>query len=204
MKRSHIVVLVILLVLILDQALKIYIKTNFEFYRGFNILGLEWARIHFIENDGMAFGISLGQSWGKLFLSVFRIAMVGFLIWLIRKMIQEKESIGLLISFSLIIAGAIGNILDSAFYGILFSKSGIHTVAEFLPEAGGYAPFLYGHVVDMLYFPLLDTHWPEWFPFFGGQRFQFFKPIFNIADSSITIGVLSIFLFHRKLFRQKN
>lgn len=202
MKKSYIVTLVILAVLILDQWLKVYVKLNFELGRGFELFGLEWARIHFVENEGMAFGISLGLGWGKLLLSVFRIVMVGFLIYLVRTMIKEKEHTGLLISFALIIAGAMGNIIDSAVYGLIFSESSYHNMAEFMPADGGYAPFLYGHVVDMLHFPMLDTLLPDWLPIWGGERFQFFRPVFNVADSAITVGVVSIFLFHRKIFRK--
>jgi len=199
LKKSHIVILIILVVLLLDQTLKFYIKTNFAIGQGFDILGIPWAKIHFIENEGMAFGISFGNEIGKLLLSLFRIIMVIVLAYMIKKLIDAGESTGLLISFSLIIAGALGNIIDSAVYGILFSDSPYHTnqVAEFLPEEGGYAPFLFGKVVDMLYFPIINTTWPDWVPAWGGQPFRFFKPVFNIADSAISTGVISILLFHR-------
>ena len=189
--------------MILDQILKVYIKTNFEYGTGFDILGLSWAKIHFVENEGMAFGISFGGPAGKLALSLFRIAMIIFLIYLVSKLIKAKESIGLLISFALIIAGALGNIVDSAFYGMIFSESPkFHGgVAEFMPAGGGYANFLHGKVVDMLYFPVIDTFLPDWFPFWGGERFQFFKPVFNIADTAISTGVISILVFHRRFFK---
>ena len=204
MKKSLIVTLVIILVLILDQWLKVWVKLNINYGEGFNILGLDWAQIHFIENPGMAFGLSYGGVTGKIILSTFRIVMVAVLIYILRSLIKNKEPIGLLISFALIIAGAMGNILDSMFYGLIFSKSVFHGgLAEFMPEAGGYAPFLQGKVVDMLYFPLLDTTLPEWFPFWSGERFQFFRPVFNIADSAISVGVASIILFHRKFFKQE-
>ena len=168
----------------------------------FGIFGLPWARIHFVENEGMAFGISLGGATGKLALSLFRILAVFFLVYLIRTLIRAKESFGLLLSFSLILAGAIGNILDSAFYGLIFSASLYHGgLAELFPEGGGYAPFLFGKVVDMLYFPMIDTRLPEWIPVWGGERFQFFKPVFNIADTAISTGVISLLLFHRKFLR---
>lgn len=189
--------------MILDQILKVYIKTNFEYGSGFDLLNLSWAKIHFVENEGMAFGISFGGAAGKLALSLFRIAMIAFLIYLISKLIKAKESYGLLISFALIIAGALGNIVDSAFYGMIFSESPkFHGgVAEFMPEGGGYAKFLHGKVVDMLYFPIIDTILPDWFPLWGGERFQFFKPVFNIADTAISTGVISILVFHRRFFK---
>ena len=201
MKRSWLVVAIVLVVLILDQWLKVYVKTSIPYGSGYDILGLSWAKIHFIENEGMAFGFEFGGKIGKLLLSLFRILMVGFLIYLVRGLIYAKESIGLIISFALIIAGAIGNILDSAFYGLIFSESSFHGgLAELFPSEGGYAGFLYGRVVDMLYFPLIDANWPDWMPLVGGDRFQFFRPVFNLADAAISSGVISILLFHRKFF----
>lgn len=202
MKRSWIIIGIILLVLILDQTLKIYIKTNFALREGFDILGLDWAKIFFVENRGMAFGMELPGGNGKLILSLFRIVMISFLGYLLWVMMKAKESMSLLIGFSLILAGAIGNMIDSAFYGLIFSESPYHSglAAEFMPEGGGYAAFLHGKVVDMFYFPLIDTHWPEWVPRFGGDRFQFFRPVFNLADAAITSGVISILLFNRAFF----
>ena len=201
MKRSWLVVAIVMIVLILDQWLKVYVKTSIPYGSGYDILGLSWAKIHFIENEGMAFGFEFGGKIGKLLLSLFRILMVGFLIYLVRGLIYAKESIGLIISFALIIAGAIGNILDSAFYGLIFSESSFHGgLAEMFPSEGGYAGFLYGRVVDMLYFPLIDANWPDWMPLVGGDRFQFFRPVFNLADAAISSGVISILLFHRKFF----
>lgn len=203
MKRSYLLIAVITAILIVDQALKIYIKTNYTIGGGFDMMGLPWAKIHFIENEGMAFGLKFGGEIGKYILSIFRIIMVGFLIYLLRSMLKTRESLGLLISFSLIIAGAIGNILDSAFYGLIFSASGYHSgIAEIFPEGGGYASFLQGKVVDMFYFPIINTHLPEWFPFWGGERFQFFRPVFNVADAAISVGVALILVFHRAYFIQ--
>ena len=203
--KTVLVILIILFVLILDQWLKIYVKTNIEYGRGFDILGLSWAKIHFVENAGMAFGIKFGGSVGKLILSLFRLVMIGILGYIIHNLIKAKEPLGLLISFALIMAGAIGNIIDSAFYGVIFSESPMYHggLAEMFPEGGGYGKFLHGKVVDMLYFPVIDTHLPEWFPFWGGERFQFFKPVFNIADTAISTGVISILLFHRKFFKSE-
>ncbi len=167
----------------------------------FNILGLSWAKLHFVENNGMAFGLSLGGDYGKLILSVFRILAVGFLIYFINRLIELNGSKFLLTSFALILAGAIGNIIDSAFYGMIFSASPYHSgTAELFPAGGGYAGFLHGKVVDMLYFPMFRGNFPDWFPFWSGESFLFFRPVFNLADMAITIGVLSILLFQRKVF----
>ena len=188
-------------VLLLDQILKVYIKTNIEYGQGFDILGLSWAKIHFIENKGMAFGLSFGGVTGKYILSVFRILMVGLLSYLLAGLIKNKESKWLIFSFSLIVAGAVGNIIDSVFYGLIFSESSYHGgVAELVSFGEGYAPFLQGKVVDMLYFPMVDTILPDWVPIWGGQRFEFFQPVFNLADSAISVGVVSMLLFHRSFF----
>jgi signal peptidase II len=202
LKKHSFVLLIIALVLIVDQVLKIWIKTNLTYGEEFGILGLSWARIHFVENEGMAFGLAFGGPAGKLALSLFRIFAVLFLIYIIRSLIRNNEPRSLLACFALITAGAIGNIIDSTVYGLIFSESGYHKgVAEFLPEGGGYAGLLHGRVVDMLYFPLIDTTLPHWFPLWGGERFQFFKPVFNIADTSISTGVISLLVFHRSFLR---
>lgn len=168
------------------------------------LFGSSRALIHFVENNGMAFGITLGGSYGKLALSLFRIFAVGFLIYYLRHLIQSKVSFGLLVSFSLILAGALGNILDSAFYGLIFSESSYHGgVAVLFPPEGGYAGFLHGKVVDMLYFPLFQGDFPEWLPFWGGEPYLFFRPVFNLADMSITIGVLNILIFQRSFFASR-
>jgi len=205
MKKKYWVIIVMLLVLIIDQVSKIYIKTNFSYGGGFNILGLDWARIYFVENEGMAYGLQLGGDYGKLLLSVFRIIMVVVLLFLLVKLVKANEKLSLLISFSLIIAGAMGNIIDSAFYGMIFSETPqFHGgIAQLFPQEGGYASFLHGKVVDMLYFPMIDTHLPDWLPKWGGDRFIFFQPIFNIADSAITVGVVSLLLFNRSFFTRK-
>lgn len=166
----------------------------------FLIFGLSWARIHFVENEGMAFGLTLGGSYGKLILSIFRIVAVCFLLFLLYKMIKTSENTGVIISFSLILAGALGNIIDSAFYGMIFSNSPYHGgLATLFPEEGGYAPFLMGKVVDMLYFPFFKTNLPSWLPIWGGQEFEFFRPVFNIADSSIFCGICLFFIFYSKI-----
>ena len=205
MKKSVIVTLIIILVLILDQWLKTWVKLNMEYGSTIDILGLAWAKLHFVENNGMAFGLSYGGVAGKFILSTFRIAMVGVLIYILRSLIKNKEPLGLLIAFSLIIAGAMGNIIDSMFYGLIFSESVYHTgtLAEFMPEGGGYAPFLQGRVVDMFSFPLFSGTYPDWIPLLGGDNFTFFSFIFNVADAAISVGVASILLFHRKFFKQE-
>ncbi|MEP7320567.1 MAG: lipoprotein signal peptidase [Saprospiraceae bacterium] len=200
-KRTILCVLTVLAVIFFDQCLKIWVKTNMEYGSEFKILGLNWARVHFVENEGMAFGISLGGNMGKLFLSVFRILAVGFLIYILIRLIKSNEKWGLLVCFSLILAGAIGNILDSAFYGLMFTESYYQGgVAEYAPDKG-YAPFLFGRVVDMLYFPMIDTRWPSWVPIIGGDPFQFFRPVFNIADAAISTGVISLIVFFRSFFK---
>jgi signal peptidase II len=161
-----------------------------------------WFLLHFTENEGMAFGMRLGGEFGKLILSIFRIIAIGAIGYYLYHLTRKKANFGLVFSITLILAGALGNIIDSAFYGLLFSQSSYHTVAAFLPEGGGYSNFLHGKVVDMLYFPLVSGNFPDWLPFWGGQNFIFFRPVFNIADSSITVGVILLLLFQRKFFRK--
>lgn len=200
MNKTLKVFLVVLLVLLVDQGLKIWIKTHFSYGQEVSILGSDWAKLHFVENNGMAFGLSLGGFYGKLALSLFRITAVFVLSYYISLLIKAKANMGLLVSFALILAGAVGNIIDSAVYGLIFSESYHGHVATLFPDGGGYAGFLHGRVVDMLYFPILKGQFPDWLPFWGGNDFLFFRPVFNIADVSITVGVLSIILFHRNFF----
>lgn len=169
---------------------------SFNFFGG----GHDWFQIYFTENPGMAFGIEFGGDYGKLALSLFRIVAVGFITYYLYILCKQKKSYGLIISISLIWAGAVGNILDSIFYGLVFTKSSVHSVATLTAIGQGYAGFLHGKVVDMLYFPLIEGYYPKWFPFVGGQHFQFFQPIFNIADSSISIGVGLVVVFYRSFF----
>jgi len=191
--------IIIFAILVLDQLLKIWIKTSLMVGQEIHVIG-NWFILHFTENNGMAFGLDIPGEFGKISLSLFRIiAMIGIALF-IRHLIRNKAHTGLIISVSLILAGAIGNIIDSAFYGIIFTDSW-GRVSEIFPENGGYASFLHGRVVDMLYFPIIKGNWPDWFPFWGGQTFIFFRPVFNIADSSITIGVAVIMIFQRRFFR---
>lgn len=167
------------------------------------MLGLDWARLHFVENEGMAFGITFGWEYGKLLLSLFRILMVAGLIWYIRLLLRSDAPAGFVYSVGLITAGALGNIIDSAFYGLIFSESPYHDCipAQLTAFGEGYGTFLHGKVVDMLYFPISWVEMPDWVPLIGGEDYLFFSPIFNIADAAITCGVLSILFFQRRFFR---
>jgi len=191
---------IIILILILDQILKLWVKTHMTLGQNIAVSG-HWFYIHFTENEGMAFGMKLGGNFGKLFLSLFRIVAVIIIGWWLYKVTRKKVSNGLIFCISLILAGAIGNIIDSAFYGLIFSESTFMQVAGLFPAGGGYGPFLHGKVVDMLYFPLIQGYYPAWFPFFGGQDFIFFRPVFNIADSAITVGVILLITFQAKFFK---
>lgn len=201
------VIALIVGVLILDQIIKILVKTHLSIGETIPVFG-NWFLIHFVENKGMAFGVTMGGVAGKIALTVFRLIAVGALSYFIHLMIKKEMPVGFILALGLITAGAAGNIIDSAFYGLIFNESHYANamipgsgVAEFLPKEGGYAPFLQGAVVDMLYFPIINTTWPHWVPIWGGQTLTFFRPIFNLADSSITCGVFWVLLFHRKSLR---
>ncbi|MFC2111066.1 lipoprotein signal peptidase [Bacteroidota bacterium] len=200
MKRP---LLIIFIVLLADQILKFWIKTNMYLGQDIYVFG-DWFIIHFTQNDGMAFGWKFAGEFGKLALSIFRIIAICAIGWYLYTLTKSKVHKGLIISVSLIMAGAIGNLIDSAFYGLIFSQSGDYitqTYATLFPEGGGYGSFLHGSVVDMLYFPLIDGYYPDWFPIIGGNYYVFFRPVFNIADSSITIGVLILLIFQKSFFK---
>jgi signal peptidase II len=194
-------ILIIILILLLDQALKIWIKTHMMLGEEI-VVFKNWFIIHFVENNGMAFGFEFGNSTGKYLLSIFRLLAVGAIGWYLSTLWKRKVPFGLIVSFSLIMAGAIGNILDSAYFGLIFEDS-YGKVSAIFPPGGGYAPFLQGRVVDMFYFPLISGHYPAWFPMVGGQDFIFFRPVFNLADSSITVGIFIILIFYRHFFDKK-
>jgi signal peptidase II len=197
------VALLIFLVILADQALKIWIKTSFPFGHVMNVLGLSWFRLYFIENEGMAWGWKFGGDWGKMLLTLFRLVAVIFGTWYLGKIVKERYSKGFIICAALIYAGALGNLIDSMFYGMIFEQTTYTQVAKAFPAGGGYAGFLHGHVVDMLYFPMIQSSFPKWIPFVGGQPFEFFSPIFNIADASISVGVLILLAFQKRFFQKE-
>ena len=183
----------ILAVLIIDQVLKVWVKTNMYWHESIRIT--DWFHIYFTENNGMAFGM---EFIGKLFLTSFRLVAVVLIGWYLVKIIKEHKKTGYIICIALIFAGALGNIIDSVFYGVLFNDSTYSQIATFMPQGGGYAPLLYGRVVDMFYFPIIDTTWPQWLPYLGGDRFIFFSPIFNFADAAISCGMIALLIFYGK------
>lgn len=184
-------VLIVMLLLLLDQLLKIWVKTHMQLHESIEIT--PWFYICFTENPGMAFGIEV---IGKLFLSLFRIAAVGFIGYYLYKIVKQNYSFGFISCISLVLAGALGNIIDSVFYGVIFDHS-YGQVATLLPSGGGYGTWLHGKVVDMFYFPLIDTYLPQWLPIWGGDHFIFFRPIFNLADSAICVAVFLLLIFYR-------
>ena len=208
MKKIHIVI-IIALVVIADQVLKVYVKTSFPLNTSHSVAG-NWFQLYFVENPGMAYGWKFGGNWGKLALTVFRMGAVVFGTWYLGSIIKQKYTAGFIICAALIYAGALGNLLDSCFYGMIFDKGMVFDpqIKEYMGYNGlaifskhGYSSFLHGNVVDMLYFPVIRGHFPSWFPIWGGEDFEFFRPIFNIADAAITTGVLTIFVFQKRFFK---
>jgi signal peptidase II len=205
------VVFLIAVIILVDQALKIWIKTSHPTGEVVRVFGMDWFRLHFIENPGMAWGWKFGNETGKMVLTLFRLAAVIFGVWYLGRIVKQKYQRGFIVCAALIFAGALGNLLDSMFYGMIFDKglhydSSIHDyvtypgVAHF--TSAGYSSFLHGSVVDMLYFPMFKGHLPSWFPFVGGGDFEFFSPIFNIADASISVGVITLLLFQKRFFKK--
>jgi signal peptidase II len=193
-------VLLIILILLCDQILKIWVKTHMEIGQEIHLFG-NWGILHFIENNGMAFGMEMGGKPGKLILSIFRVAAICGIGWFLSSLISKKANLALILAVSAIMAGAIGNIIDSAFYGMIFSESFTQHAVLF-PHGGGYSSFLHGRVVDMFYFPIINTHWPHVVTIQTRRNsLVFFRPVFNIADSSITCGVIAIVLFQKRMFR---
>lgn len=184
-------------VLIIDQIIKVWIKTHMYWHESIRVT--DWCYIYFTENNGMAFGMEI---IGKLFLTTFRIVAVIAIGWYLYRFVKHGLKTGFIVCVSLILTGALGNIIDSVFYGVLFSESTPAQIATFLPKGGGYAPLLYGKVVDMFYFPLIDTTWPAWMPWVGGEHFIFFSPIFNFADAAISCGIIAMLLFYSKYLNE--
>jgi len=197
------VFLIIFLIVLVDQVFKIFIKTHYYAGESHMVIG-NWFRLYFIENEGMAYGWKFGGEWGKMILSLFRLAAVIFGVFYLNSIIKKKYHPGFIICAALIFAGALGNLIDSMFYGIIFEESStsLLNVAKIFPEKG-YAGFFHGKVVDMLYFPIIrNAHFPSWFPFWGGEEFEFFRPIFNLADAAISTGVITILIFQKRFFGQ--
>lgn len=188
-----------IIVIIIDQISKIYIKTHFKINEYIKVLGYDWFQIHFIENDGMAWGVEIPGDYGKLILTLFRIVAVCGIIYWLKDSVKQKASNILIVSISLILAGAIGNIIDSVFYGVIFDHSH-HQVATMFSDQP-YGTWFHGKVVDMFYFPLWEGYLPDWLPIWGGTYFRFFNAIFNVADVAISIGVILLILFNKKAFK---
>jgi len=203
LKKYRLPIITVFAVLFIDQCIKLYIKSHYPIGEVCRIIG-DWSRITFTENPGMAWGLEFGGDYGKLALSLFRIIAVFAGAFYIKKIVNDGEHKGFIICVSLILAGALGNILDSAFYGLIFGESTEYQVAEFMPAGGGYTGFLQGHVVDMFYFPIYEGNFPSWFPIWGGEHFEFFNAIFNFADMAISFGVGIILVFQSVFFKTKN
>ena len=193
--KGQLSALIVIAVLVIDQIIKIWVKTNMYWHESIKIT--DWFYIYFTENNGMAFGMEI---FNKIFLTSFRIIAAIAITWLLRQYVKKDYKTGFLVCVSLILAGAIGNIIDCVFYGEIFSESTHSLIAQFVPIGEGYSDWFYGKVVDMFYFPLIETNWPEWMPLVGGEHFIFFSPIFNFADAAISCGIIALILFYGKYF----
>lgn len=193
--------LAVFLILLADQVLKFWIKLHMALGQEYKIAG-DWFIIHFTENNGMAFGMEFGGEAGKLALTLFRIAAVCGIGYGVVYLVKKKYHRGLILNVALIFAGALGNIIDSTFYGLIFSESTYFSPAQLFPQGGGYASLFHGKVVDMLYFPILEGVFPSWVPLWGGQDYIFFRPVFNIADAAISVGVILILIFQKRYFKE--
>jgi len=202
-KKLLISAAIVFFILFIDQAVKIWIKTHFCLGESVQVFGMDWFQILFIENYGMAFGMEFAGNYGKIALSIFRIIAICAIGWYIFYLAKRKTGIFLIVTISLIFAGAIGNVIDSAFYGLIFSDSTPFDKAILFPEGGGYSTFLHVKVVDMLFFPLFTVQLPSWFPFWGGKPFTFFEHVFNIADATITVGVFILLIFQKRIFKEE-
>ena len=191
--KGRLAALIIVAILLVDQAIKIWVKTSMTLHESIHIT--DWFYITFIENMGMAFGMQLGS---KIVLSLFRVIAIGVLGYYIRNQVRQNAHTGYIVCLAMVLAGAAGNLIDCMFYGLIFNESSPYYLSYFVPFGTGYAPFLMGKVVDMFYFPLIETEWPTWMPFVGGEHFVFFSPVFNFADACISVSVVWLLLFYRE------
>lgn len=204
LSKGKIISIAVILLLIIDQIIKFAVKLNMTLGESIPVFG-DWFRICFVENNGMAFGMQFGGDFGKILLTLFRVILIGFIIYYINKVLLKKNDTptGVLVGVSLVLTGAVGNVIDCIFYGQIFSASSYGMLAEFFPSGGGYAPLMMGKVVDMFYFPLIESTFPDWLPIWGGEEFIFFRPVFNFADSCISVGVIYMLLFQYKYFSKQ-
>lgn len=190
-------IILIVVSIVIDQLIKVWVKTSMTLHESIRVT--EWFYISFIENNGMAYGMQIGS---KLVLSLFRLVAIGLLAYYVWLQVKKHARTGYVLLLSMVLAGAVGNLIDCMFYGLVFNASSEYYTSYFVDFGTGYAPFLMGKVVDMFYFPFIVTTWPEWIPFWGGQEFIFFSPVFNFADANISVGVVMLLLFYRKEISQ--